>query len=105
MSVENTASVGNTVRDGAKIGNGFVTASEAKEGLRQLVRKYVGPRTNMAPDLVFAIAVIRQTIPKSVLKGEKLRRYERALQILSRMRDELCQVETTIDIFWKPGEE
>ena len=91
---------------GVCIGEGFVSVVEAKQGIIDLVRQYVGPRSkgNMAPDLVFAIKVIEQTIPKRALTGEKLKRYEKALSILWCLRDELGHLEATIGIFW-PDEE
>ena len=92
---------------GVKIGEDFVSAAEAKEGVIKFVRQYVGPRDDkhLAPDLVFATSVIQQTIPKSVLTGEKLRRYEKALDILWRLRDKMGHLEAIIGIFWPDASE
>jgi len=87
---------------GVNAGEGYVSVEEAKQGVIDFVRQYVGPRTDsrLAPDLVFAASVIQQTIPKSVLTGEKLKRYEKALDILWRLRDDMGHLEATIGIFW-----
>jgi len=93
---------------GVNIGEGYVSVAEAKEGVIKFVRQYVGPRDDdkhLAPDLVFAVNVIRQTIPTGVLTGEKLKRYERALDILWRLRDEMGHLEAIMGIFWPDADE
>ena len=87
-------------KSGVVLGDGFISSDAAKEKIINFIRRNVGPRKGMAPDLVFALDVIRQTIPKSVLTGEKLKRYNKAQNILWSLRDELCQMETTIGMFW-----
>lgn len=87
-------------KSGVLLGDGFISSDAAKEVIINFIRRNVGPRTGMAPDLVFALDVIRQTIPKEVLTGEKLKRYNKAQSILWNLRDELCQMEATICMFW-----
>ena len=67
----------------------------------------VGPRVNpntgkpIKPDLIWAIGVIKKTIPSRVLKGQKSDEYQRAMDTLFDMRDELSQMETIIELFWQ----
>ncbi len=62
---------------GVKMGDDFVSAKVAKEGVIDFIRQTVGPRENprtgkpMKPDLIFAVDVIKRTIPVNVLKGAK----------------------------------
>lgn len=93
------------IKSGVILGDGFISSDAAKEKIINFIRRYVGPRKGMAPDLVFALDVIRQTIPKSVLTGEKLKRYNKAQSILWSLRDELCQIEATICMFWPDSDE
>lgn len=78
----------------------FVSGEEARQGIIDFIRNTVGPRQGMKPDLVFAIDVIQRTIPKGVLRGEKLSDYKRAMKTLWDIRDRLCQIETTIGMYW-----
>ena len=91
---------------GVKLGEDFVSAEEAREQIIDFIRRTVGPRKNpqtgkpMKPDLIFAVDVIKRTIPASVLKGDKRQEYERALDTLFNIRDGLSQMETKIGMFW-----
>jgi hypothetical protein len=95
------------VMEGVKIGEDFVSAKVAKDGVIDFIRQTVGPRENprtgrpMKPDLIFAIDVIKRTIPVNVLKGEKRAEFERAINTLFDMRDKMSQMETTLGIFWQ----
>ena len=92
---------------GIKIGEDFVSESQAREQVLDFIRRTVGPRKNpqtgrsMKPDLIFAIDVVKRTIPADVLKGEKRGEFERALDTLFEIRDEMSRMETTIGMFWK----
>ncbi len=78
----------------------FVSGEEARQGIIDFIRETVGPREGMKPDLVFAIDVIARTIPKGVLKGQKLEDFKRAMRTLWNMRDRMCQIETEIGMYW-----
>ena len=91
---------------GIKLGDDFVTSGEAKDGLIDFIRRTVGPKKNprtgkpTKPDLVWAIGVVKKTIPLEVLKGERRKEYERALDTLFDIRDELSRAETIMGLFW-----
>jgi len=91
---------------GVNIGDDFVKSETARQEVIDFIRRTVGPRKNpktgkpMKPDLLFAISVIKRTIPKNVLKGEKRAEFERALDTLFDIRDEMSQMETIIGMFW-----
>lgn len=78
----------------------FVSGEEARQGIIDFIRETVGPREGIKPDLIFAIDVIARTIPKGVLKGQKLEDFKRAMRTLWDIRDELCQIETIIGMYW-----
>ena len=69
--------------DGVKIGDDFVSEKDARQGVIDFIRRTVGPRINprtgkpIKPDLIWAIGVIKKTIPADVLTGEKRNEYER----------------------------
>jgi hypothetical protein len=95
---------------GVKINEDFVSSSVAKEQVRAILAKMVGPRTNdegkrMKPDLIFAIDVIRRTFSPRILKGQKRADYDRAIETLFDVRDELCQMDTTIELLWHVDDE
>lgn len=91
---------------GVTIGDEFISEAEARQEIIDFIRRTVGPRKHpntgkpMKPDLLFAITVIKRTIPPNVLRSEKRAEYERMLDTLFRIRDELSQMETTIGMFW-----
>jgi hypothetical protein len=92
---------------GINIGKDFVSVKAARQGIIDFIRKTVGPRKNprtgkpIKPDLIWAISVIKRTIPAGILTGEKRVEYERALDTFFDIRDELSQMETTIGLFWR----
>lgn len=96
---------------GVKIADDFVSSEEARREIVAFIRRTVGPRTNpktnkpMKPDLLFAISVMKRTIPVSILKGEKRREFERAMDTLFDIRDEMSQMETIIGMFWPVEDE
>ena len=96
---------------GVKIGGDFVSVKVAKEGIIDFIRRTVGPLKNLqtgkreTPDLLFVVNVMKKTIPVDVLIGEKRKDYERALETLFRIRDEMSQMETTLGIFWQVDDE
>jgi hypothetical protein len=99
------------VMGGVQIGEDFVSAKVAKKGIIDFIRDTVGPRRNpktgkpMKPDLIWAIDVMKRTIPSDVLKGEKRAEFERAMDTLFDIRDKLSQTETKLGMFWKTEDE
>ena len=96
--------------DGVIIGEDFVSVAEAKADIVKFIRETVGPLPKdwpgkKKPDLYFAISVIKTTIPADVLKGEKRRQYERALDILFQMGDKLKLLETKLNRLWQVEDE
>ena len=92
---------------GVQRGDDFVSEREARQGIINFIRRTVGPRKNpktgkpIKPDLIWAIGVMKKTIPPGVLKGAKSDEYQRALDTLFDIRDELSQTETIIGMFWQ----
>lgn len=91
---------------GIQIGDNFVSSAEAKENIVQILQQMVGPVKHpktgkpMKPDLVFAMDVILRTVPKMVLNKAKKAEYERAIDTLFGIRDELSQMITALEICW-----
>ena len=86
---------------GVRIGDGYVTVDEAKEDIYRFLCRMVGdPKGGggkRAPDMKFAMDVIKQTIPSDAMKGEKLKRYQRSLDILENVYKKLCWIRDSID--------
>jgi hypothetical protein len=71
----------------------------------------VGPKISrrtgklVKPRLLFAIGMLKETIPMNVLRGEKRHEFDRALGALFGIRDEMSQIETIISMFWPKEDE
>lgn len=97
--------------NGVKLGENFVSAAEARDNIIGKIREIAGPIKDLdtgkrrKPDILFAIDVIKNTIPMDALVGMRLEDFQRALETLFNIRGELCLMETMIMMFWRPEEE
>ena len=85
---------------GVKIGDGYVSVQDAQRDIYRFLCRMVGDPDGggkRAPDMKFAMDVIRQTIPEDAMAGEKLQRYQRSMAILETVYEKLCWIRDEID--------